>query len=197
LFDYFRLTRETRDSCVGLFPACNKLSRAVVVVLLGASAVGCVDSAFEADADTSEGEAVMAALKHVAAIKWGLPEPTPAMTRVAVEYRGETPLPEPTRRFLDGAFEARGWRWSTEDPLVDSGNCYFPLGDCRLKDPTELHLAFSVEPTSDERGYRLGVTWLSSRHWNGDGNAGLGGYGIVVTQGTDGLVAEVYGEWIT
>ena len=198
------------------------LARGVVVALFSGYAGGCAAHVVEALPDTSEGEAILAALEHVATIKWGQRETTTITGRAAVRHHGEKPLSESTHGFLDEAFEARGWRWSTEDPLVPTGNCTFPGGDCRLKNPTELHLAFSVVPASGEAcaaeasGFRLldgfcwepvageerhgvHVWWLSSyfSQWLGGDQAELGGQGMLVTRGPEGWVVEVRMDWIT
>ncbi|MDE2804998.1 MAG: hypothetical protein OXN18_07630 [Gemmatimonadota bacterium] len=175
----------------------------------------------EAGSATAEGEAVLAALEHVAAMKWGERSTILIEGRAAVAYDSEEPLSESTRGFLDEAFKARGWRWSTEDPLVPTGNCSFPDGDCRLKDPTELHLTFSakpwpgeddyrgedpnllqwdrfvVEPVAGQEGYKVHVRWLGSFTWRGGHQAELGGEGLLVTRGNDGLVVESVMQWIT
>ena len=143
--------------------------------------------------------------------------------QAAVKYEGEEPLSESTRAFLDEALEARGWRWSTEDPLVPTGDCAFPGGDCRLKNPSELHLTFSVwpwpgeedyaegqpepssfnrfrvEPVAGEEGYKIHVAWLSSFHSSrlSRPQASLGGEEVLVTRGTDGLVVKSVVQWIT
>ena len=216
--------RKLRDSVAGFTLALARpgfLARGVVVALLGAYAAGWPTPVVEAGQDTSEGEAVLAALDHVAAIKWEERGLTLVKGRAAVAYREETPLSESTRSLLDEALEARGWRWSTEDPLVPTGNCIFPSGDCRLKDPTELHLTFSVkpwpgeedyegkrsdgvpwddfvvEPVAGEEGYKVHVTWLGSLRWRDGHHAELGGEGVLVTRGTEGWVAEVRMSWIT
>lgn len=197
-------------------------ARVVVVALLVGCAAGCGRSIAEADQDAAEGEAVLAALEHVAAIKWGQRGTTTVEGKLAVAYEGEAPLSESTRGILDAVFEARAWRWSTEDPLVPTGNCLFPGGDCRLKDPTELHLtfsvtpwpgvedyaeepseplaaldAFAVEPVPGKGGYKVHVTWLSSYRWRGGHRAALGGEGLLATRGQDGLVVESVMQWIT
>ena len=147
--------------------------------------------------DAPEGDAVLAALEHVAAFKWEQEGTTTVKGRAAVEYRGEKPLSDSTRGFLDEAFEARGWRWSTGDPLTEP--CGFPIDDCRLKDPTELHLTFSVEPVTGEEGYAVAVDWLSSYYssWLGREQVELGGHEVLVTRGAEGWVAEVHTVWIT
>ena len=146
--------------------------------------------------------------------------------KLAVAYGGGNPLFESTRRFLDDVIEARGWRWSAEDPLVPTGNCHFPFGDCRLKDPTELHLTFSVvpwpgaeelapdaadsprphpwrdfavEPVPGQEGYKVHVEWLISHHSARLGRdwAELGGEGLLLTPGPDGWEVEVRMQWIT
>ncbi len=198
--------------------------RVVVVALLCGCAAGCGRSIAEAHQEIAEGEAVLAALEHVAAMKWGERGTTTVEGRLAVAYQSEAPLSEATRQVLEAAIEARGWRWSTEDPLVPTGNCRFPGGDCRLKDPTELHLtfsvrpwpgaedyaeqpseplaamdAFTVEPVPGQAGYKVHVAWLSSYHstWRGRDNAELGGEGLLVTRQPEGWVIEVILSWIT
>jgi hypothetical protein len=96
------------------------------------------------------------------------------------------------------------------------------MGDCRLKDPTELHLTFSVrpwpgeedyakepseplaavdafvvEPVPGREGYKVHVEWLSSFPWRGGHRAALGGEGLLVTRGTEGWSVEVVMSWIT
>ena len=183
--------REQRDSLGSSFARHRLLARCVAVAALGAAQAGCGKPVGEVGVDTSEGEAVVAALEHVAAVKWVQTETTLVAGRAAVAYRGPSPLSEAPRGFLDEAFEARGWRWSTEDPLVPTGNCFFPDGDCRLKDPTELHLTFSVERVQAEDAYRIDVDWLGSFRWRGTDQAELGGEGMIVTPGSDGWVVEV------
>ena len=121
----------------------------------------------------------------------------------------------------DDALEARGWRWATEDPLVPTGNCIFPSGDCRLKDPAELHLTFSVwpwlgaldhagapseqlpvddfyvKPVAGEEGYKVHISWLSGLPWRDGHIAELGGEGLLVTHGPAGWEVEVRMQWIT
>ena len=90
-------------------------------------------------------------------------------------------------------------RWKTRS-FLPAIVC-FPGGDCRLKNPTEVHLTFSVwpwpgdettrrhdqeslsldrfhvEPVPGEQGYKVHVEWLSSYHssrFNGP-QATLGG----------------------
>ena len=69
----------------------------------------------EVTPDTSEGEAVLAALEHMAA-RWWEGSSILVEGKLAVAYDGENPLSESTRRFMDDVIEARGWRWSTQDP---------------------------------------------------------------------------------
>lgn len=174
--------------------------------------------------DTSEGEAVLAALEHMAARKWE-GSSTLVEGKLAVAYDGQNPLSESTRRFLDEVIEVRGWRWSTEDPLVQNG-CRHPSLDCRLKDPTELHLTFAVkpwpgeedyaagtadsswshpakrfvvEPVPGQEGYKVHVEWLSSLYYERLGRdwAELGGDGLLVTPGPDGWKVERVMWWIT
>ena len=199
-------------------------ARVAILALLTVYALGCAGRVVEAGSDTAEGEAVLAALEHVAEIMWEPEWRTLVEGRAAIAHDGgETPLPESTRGFLDAAFEARGWRWSTEDPLVPTGDCAFPHGgDCRLKDPTELHLtftvrpwpgeedyagepfeplsaldAFFVEPVPGKEGYKVHVEWLSSFRWRGGNRAELGGEGLLVTRQPEGWVVEVVMNWIT
>ena len=101
-------------------------ARAVVVALLCGGVFGCAESIAGPGQETAEGEAVLAALEHVVAIKWGQRGTTTVEGKLAVAYEGEAPLSESTCGFLDAVFEARGWRWSTEDPLVATGSCVFP-----------------------------------------------------------------------
>lgn len=128
--------------------------RVVVVTLLLACAVGCAESNPAEGQEIADGEAILAALEHVAEIKWSQRTTPLVGGKAAIAYDGEEPLSESARGFLDQAIAARGWRWSTEDPLVPTGNCVFPGGDCLLKDPTELHLTFSVTPWPGEEDYR-------------------------------------------
>ena len=177
-------------------PACRRLLvRGVVVALLGGYAGGCATPAVEVGLDAPEGEAALAALEHVAAFKWEQEGAFTVKGKAAVEYRGEKPLSAATRGFLDEAFEARGWWWSTGDPLTEP--CGFPIGDCRLKDPTELHLTFSVERLTGQEGYAVNVEWLSSFPWRGRDRAELGGHEVWVTRGAEGWVTAVYTTWIT
>jgi len=193
------------------------LRRALLVALAVPHAAGCGTPTVDAGPPVTEGGAVLAALEHVAETKWGQPGTIMVRGRAAVGYRGEEPLSESTRLFLDEALEARGWRWSEEDPLVPTGNCVFPGGDCRLKNPTELHLTFSawpwpgeedyseekpdpwserfrVDPVPGEEGYKVSVGWLNS--FRRDGSAESGGEGVLVTRGTDGLVVTEVMYWI-
>ena len=215
-----RAPHEPEDHRVGY----RRLLEGGFVVLLGGHLVGCAEPAAVVNPDISEGEAVLAALEHVAALKWGGGSTLLVEGKLAVAHDGEEPLSESTRGFLDGVFEARGWRWSTGDPLVPTGNCAFPLGDCRLKDPTELHLTFSVrpwpgpedhapdtagsswlhpwsqfvvEPVSGQEGYKVHVEWLSSFRWRGGDRAELGGEGLLVTRQPEGWSVEVVMNWIT
>ena len=146
-------------------------------------------------------------------------------SKLAVAYDGENPLSESTRRFMDDVIEARGWRWSTQDPLVPNDCCH-PSQACRLKDPTELHLTFAVkpwpaeedyaadtadssrphpwtdfvvEPVPGQEGYKVHVEWLSSFYSERLGRdwAELGGEGLLLTPGPDGWEVEVHMQWIT
>ena len=194
---------------------------AVFVALLSGCVAGCTSPDVEVDPETAEGQAVQAALEHEAARWWEEEGTTLVEGRVAVAYRGEEQLSGPTSSFLDDAFEQRGWRWSTEDPLVPTGNCAFPFGDCRLKDPTELHLTlwvkpwpgeedyrsppwpppgppeFLVEPIAGLEGYKVHLTWLSSFPRSDGHRADQGGAGFLVTPGTDGWAVEVVMTWDT
>lgn len=210
----------------GTVPACAQrwpLTRVAVLALLGTLALGCAGRVVEAGSDTAEGEAVLAALEHVAEIMWEPEWRTLVRGRAAIAHDGEEPLAAATRSFLDEAIAARGWRWSTEEPLVPTGNCRFPSGgDCRLKDPTELHLTFTVWPWPEEvdyteetypllplnqfrvkpvpgkEGYKVHVEWLSSfRLREGGHRAELGGEGLLVTRQSEGWVVEVVMSWIT
>lgn len=202
--------------------ACRRLlARIVVVALLSGFVSGLANPAVAAGQNTSEGEAILAALEHVAEMKWGQGGTVMVRGQAAVKHAGEDPLSESTRGFLDEAFESRGWRWSTEDPVVPTG-CGFPSGDCRLKNPTEVHLTFSVVPPSAEGGcaeqqpggstpphfcwepapgeerYGIHVEWLSTlRLWRGGTLAELGGEGLLVTRGTDGWEVDIQMLWIT
>ncbi len=214
-----------RLPCPGASPARirrRQSAQVAVLALLGTLALGCAGRVVEAGSDTAEGEAVLAALEHVAEIMWEPEWRTLVRGRAAIAHDGEEPLAASTRSFLDGAIAARGWRWSTEDPLVPTGNCAFPDGDCRLKDPTELHLTFSVwrwpgvvdyaaepseplsalnafvvEPAPGKEGYKVHVEWLSSFHWRGGDRAELGGEGLLVTRQPEGWSVEVVMSWIT
>ena len=199
------------------------LARAAVVTLLCRYVAGCGTPVLEAYPQVTEGEAILAALEHVAEAKWGQRGTIMVTGQAAVKHDGEEPLSDSTRVFLDEALEARGWRWSTEDPLVPTGDCAFPWGNCRLKNPTEVHLTFSVwpwpeeedyseeplepfsldrfrvEPVPGEQGYKVHVEWLSSYHssrLNGP-RAELGGEGVLVTRRTDGLVVRGVVQWIS
>lgn len=198
--------------------------RAVLLALAGAHAAGCGHRVVEPDPPVTEGEAILAALEYVAEGKWGRRATIMVRGQAAVKYRGDEPLSDSSRAFLDEAIEARGWRWSTEDPLVPTENCVFPGGDCRLKNPTELHLTFSVfpwpgaedygeeptgplsdddnfhvEPVPGEEGFKVHIEWLSSFHSSRLGRplAELGGEGVLVTRGPDGLVVQSVTVWIT
>ena len=197
--------------------------RAIMVALAGVHAAGCAYHVVEPDPPVTEGEAVLAALEYMAEGKWGQSGTIMVRGQAAVRYRGAEPLSDSTRAFLDEALEARGWRWFTEDPLVPTGNCFFPSGDCRLKNPTELHLTFSVwpwpgeedygeeptgplsgdnfrvEPVPGEEGFKVHIEWLSSFHSSrlGRPQAELGGQGVLVTRGTDGLAVQSVMVWIT
>ena len=175
------------------------LVRCLVIALLIGPAAGCGARFAGVGQDTSEDEAVLATLEHVAAIKWEAQGTTVVGGDLAVEYRGEAPLLQSTRSFLDGALEARGWRWSAEDPQVPNENCRHPSQACSLKDPTELHLTFTVEPVEGREGYMVHVEWLSSYHSSrlGRDMAELGGEGLLVTPGPDGWVVERQIWWIT
>lgn len=198
------------------------LARAIFAALAGAHAAGCATAVVEPDRHITEGEAVLAALEYVAELKWGQRGTIMVRGQAAVEYGGEEPLSDSTRAFLNEALEARGWRWSTEDPLVPTGDCVFPSGNCRLKNPTEVHLTFSVwpwpgeedyseerpEPLSDrfrvdpvpgEEGYKVSVGWLSSYYSarRGRDQAEVGGEGVLVTRTTDGVVVKGVGGWIS
>lgn len=199
------------------------LARGLVVALLIGPTTGCGARFAGVGPNTSEGEAVLAALEHVAAIKWEARGTTVVKGKLAVAYRGDGALLQSTRSFLDGALEARGWRWSTENPRVLNENCFHPSQACRLKDPTELHLTFTVwrwpteedyaqdpsgslphdrfvvEPVQGREGYKVHVEWLSSYHSERLGRdwAELGGEGLLVTPGPDGWIVERQMWWIT
>ncbi len=200
------------------------LARGLVIALLIGPAAGCGARFAGVGPDTSEGEAVLAALEHVAEIKWDARGTTVVKGKLAVAYRGEGPLSRSTSGFLDAALEARAWRWSTENPRVPDENCLHPSQACRLKDPTELHLTFTVwrwpteedyaedpsrwsspydgfavEPVEGREGYKVHVEWLSSYHSERLGRdwAELGGEGLLVTPGPDGWVVERQMWWIT
>lgn len=194
--------------------------RIVVLAVLSAHTLGCAGRVVEAGPETAEGEAVLAALEHVAEIMW---EPEPEILvagTAAIAHDGERPLTPYTRGFLNTAFEARSWRWSTEDPLTTE-NCRFPRDHCQLKDPTELHLTFAVwpwpgeadfagepssrsvnefvvEPVAGREGYKVHVEWLVSlRLREGGHRAVLGGEELLVTLESEGWVVDVIGSWIT
>ena len=154
----------------------------MVVVLLGGYTVGFATPVVEAGQDTSEGEAVLAALEHVAALQWEQEGLTLLKGRAAVAYHEETPLSESTRGFL--TFTVKPWP-GEEDY---AGEASRPL-------PWK---GFHVEPVAGEEGYKVHVVWLSSfRRFGGGHGAVLGGEGVLVTRGTDGWVAEVRSSWIT
>lgn len=202
----------------------RSLAFGVVVTLTGGHSAGCAGHGVDVDPETAEGEAVLAALEHVGALRWQQRSTTTVEGKMAVAYGGELPLSDPTRSFLDEAFEVRGWRWSAEDPLVPTGNCVFPSGDCRLKDPTELHLTFSMvrpsgeacaaeqsvapgpppphefcwEPVAGKERHGVHIAYLSSyTGWRDRDQAELGGYMLLVTYGRDGWEVEDAGWWVT
>ena len=92
------------------------LAGGAVVTLLISHAPGCATFG-EADPDTSEGEAVLAALEHVAALKWDARGTTTVEGRLAVAYDREKPRPRlrvdswttPLRRAAGGG--PRRIRW--------------------------------------------------------------------------------------
>ena len=195
--------------------------KVVVVALSLGCAVGCARST-GGDSQDAEAEAVLAALEHVAEMMWEPEWRTRVEGKAAIAHDGEKPLSASTRSFLNEAFAERGWRWSTEDPLVPTRSCVFPDGDCRLKDPTELHLTFSVtpwpreedyaeepseplaapdafvvEPVPGKEGYKVHVEWLSSFRRHDGHQAELGGEGLLVTPQPGGWVVEVVMSWIT
>ena len=216
--------RRPRDAS-RLLPSAGSrlLARTVVIALAGAHALGCAKPVVQSGPSASQGGAILAALEHVAESKWGQPGTIMVRGQLAVKYGGEDVLSESTRTFLDGAFAARGWRWSTEDPLVPTGNCVFPSGDCQLKNPTELHLTFQLVPAAEEGGcaaersgpprfnslcwepvageerHGISVGWLSSYYSEGRGRtqAVLGSDGLLVTGGPEGWVIEVRIKSIT
>ena len=156
MIDTCRFVRGPCDPGPSRSPAWRRLlAGGAVVTLLISHAPGCATFG-EADPDTSEGEAVLAALEHVAALKWDARGTTTVEGRLAVAYDGEKPLSASTRRFLDDAFEARGWRWSTEDPLVPNEDCSHPSQDLPAEGP---HRAASdlLLGTSVRRGLRSGT----------------------------------------
>ncbi|MYA12534.1 MAG: hypothetical protein F4Z32_13860 [Gemmatimonadetes bacterium] len=205
----------------------RSLACGVVVTLAGGHSAGCAGPAVEVDPETAEGEAVLAALEHVAAEIWeeAGTGTTLVKGKAAVAYRGEEPLAESARGFLNEAFAARGWRWSTEDPLVPTGNCAFPFGDCRLKDPAELHLTYSMvlpsgeacaaeqsvpprppppfefcwQSVAGEARHGVHVAWLSSYYSErlGQVRASNGGEGMLVTAGPDGWQVKRMMWWIS
>lgn len=189
-------------------------------MLLGAHLVGCAEPAAVVDPETSEGEAVLAALEHVAATKWN--DASLSNGKTSIAYDGEEPLSESTRSLLDEALAARGWHWSAGDPLVPTGDCAFPGGDCRLKEPVELHMTFSVgtaiemredeavppppplggfyvNPGDLEGRHDVSVAYISGYYSErlGRNQAFTGGFGMLVTRGADGWVVKVVMEWIT
>lgn len=195
--------------------------RAILVALAGAHAAGCAYRVVEPDPPVTEGEAILAALEYVAEGKWGRSGTIMLRGQAAVRYRGEGPLSDSTRAFLDEALEARGWRWFTEDPRVPRG-CVIASVNCRLKNPTELYLTFSVwpwpgaedrgeeptgplpddyfhvEPVPGEEGYKVHVEWLNSVQRDQRGPyTDLGGAGVLVTRETDGLAVQSVMVWIT
>lgn len=87
----------------------------VVVALLCGCAASCAKPVAGPGQEITEGEAVLVALEHVAAMKWGERSTTLIEGKAAIAYDGEEPLSESTRGFLDQAIAGRGWRWSTED----------------------------------------------------------------------------------
>ncbi|MDE2876296.1 MAG: hypothetical protein OXU69_01120 [Gemmatimonadota bacterium] len=199
-------------------PGRRMLRPVVFLALAGAHAAGCAYRVVEPDPPVTEGEAILAALEYMAEGKWGLSGTMVVRGQAAVRYRGTEPLPDSTRAFLDDALEARGWRWFTEDPRVPPG-CVIASVNCRLKNPTELYLTFSVwrwpgaedhgeeptgplsrdnfhvEPVPGEEGYKVHVEWLMQRDQGGP-YTDLGGEGVVVTRGTDGLAVQSVMVWI-
>lgn len=176
--------------------------------------------AVEVDPETAEGEAIVAALDHVAATKWN--DASLSKGKTAIAYRGEEPLSASTRSFLDEALAARGWHWFAGDPLVPTGDCGFPFGDCRLKEPLELHMTFSVgtsiemrqdeavppppppdgfyvDPGDLEGRHDVHVAYISGSYSErlGRNQAFAAGFGMLVTRGADGWVVKVVMEWIT
>lgn len=191
-----------------------------VLALLSAHALGCASRVVEAGSTTAEGEAILAALEHVAGVVWE-PEGRPVVDgRVAIAHDGQRPLTAYTLGFLNTAFEARSWRWSEENPLTIE-NCRLPTDYCQLKDPTELHLTFAVwpwpgeadyagepssrsvnefvvEPVAGREGYKVHVEWLVSlRLREGGHRAVLGGEELLITLESEGWVVDVIGSWIT
>ena len=189
-------------------------------MLLGGHLVGCAEPAAVVDPATSAGEAIVAALDHVAATKWE--DSSLSNGKTAIAHDGEAPLSESTRSLLDEALAARGWHWSAGDPLVPTGDCGFPFGDCRLKEPVELHMTFSVgtaietpqheavplppppggfyvNPGDLEGRHDVSVRYISGYYSMrlGRNQALTGGFGMLVTRGTDGWVVKVVMEWIT
>ena len=165
-------------------------TRVALVVLLSGYSLGCQNQVVVAVSNTAEGEAILTALKQVAAIKKGA-----ARENVAVKHGDATPLSESTRGFLNEAFATHGWRWSVENPLVTPEECAFPIGNCSLKDPKELHLTFYVKPLTEDKAYNVHVVWLSS--YGPDGNAGLGAHGVSVTRDPKGWRAKAHLAWIS
>ncbi len=204
-------------------PACPcrwRLARVAAVTLASALTLGCASRVVGAGSDTVEGQAILAALEHVAEIMWEPEREIVVGGRAAIAHDGERSLTASTRSFLDTAFEARNWRWSTENPLTTE-NCRFPTDFCRLKDPTELHLSFAVwpwpgeedyagdasslsangfvvQPVAGKEGYKVHVEWLSSLALREGGHrAVLGGEELLVTRQPEGWVVEVMGSWIS
>lgn len=196
------------------------LARGLVVALPIGLAAGCGARFAGVDPDTSEGEAIVAALDHVVATKWN--DASLSNGKTAIAYDGEEPLSESTRSLLDEALAARGWHWSAGDPLVPTGDCAFPGGDCRLKEPVELHMTFSVgtaiemrqdeavppppppdgfyvEPGDLEGRHDVHVRYISGYYSErlGRNQAYMAGFGMLVTRGTDGWVVKVVMQWIT
>lgn len=54
-----------------------------------------------------------------------------------------------------------------------------------------------MEPVAGQEGYKVAVRWLGSFTWRGGHQAELGGEGLLVTRGDDGLVVERVMHWIT
>ena len=73
----------------------RRLLKGGFVVLLGGHLAGCGEPAAVVDPDISKGEAVLAALEHVAALKWGGGSTLLVEGKLAVAHDGEERCPSP------------------------------------------------------------------------------------------------------